>query len=360
MRRQDKGPRFTKPYSPEERAAWKSYYADKSRRGRVSRWAAVFVALVMVAGVSVAQNLISGGNANPQSGSARLDYLAVGMVDAGTVYVTNTSAGAVRTLGGICQDMPNGERFLQEAVANESVRWGPTNSSNSCAMSVELFRISGDTSQVQVTSGNAVAPGLALLADVNTGLYSVGADQLGVATAGARSFSFSATAGKLEGVNSNPWLILDTTSGACVGYTASSSLCATTNIVTVAASSGLNVSSANAPLQFGGLPVLASTTPTISSGFGTSPSVTAGKAYAFRVNVGTGGTANNGTIALGTTATNGWNCTCTDITTQTANVFLCKQTASSTTTATIGNFDAAGAAAAWAASDILAVTCTAF
>lgn len=98
------------------------------------------------------------------------------------------------------------------------------------------------------------------------------------------------------------------------------------------------------------------TAPTISSGFGTSPSVTVGGAVAFRVNVGTGGSATNGVIGL-PTALNGWNCTCADLTTQSSTVFLCKQTASSTTTATIGNFDAAGAAAAWVASDILAVSC---
>ena len=106
--------------------------------------------------------------------------------------------------------------------------------------------------------------------------------------------------------------------------------------------------------------MLSSATPTISSGFGTAPSVTAGKAYAFRVNVGTGGTASSGVIALGTTATNGWNCTCTDVTTKSATVFLCKQTADTTTTATVTNYDAAGAAAAWAASDILAVSCVGF
>lgn len=101
------------------------------------------------------------------------------------------------------------------------------------------------------------------------------------------------------------------------------------------------------------------TAPTISSGFGTSPSVTAGGATAFRINVGTGGTANSGVIGL-PAATNGWNCDCTDITTKSATVFLCKQTAGSTTSATVGNYDAAGAAAAWAASDILAVKCRAF
>lgn len=99
--------------------------------------------------------------------------------------------------------------------------------------------------------------------------------------------------------------------------------------------------------------------PTISSGFGTSPSVSANNGtWAFRINVGTGGTATSGVIGL-PAATTGWNCKADDITTTNATAFLTKQTASSTTTATLGNFDAAGVAAAWAASDILAVQCMA-
>ncbi len=99
--------------------------------------------------------------------------------------------------------------------------------------------------------------------------------------------------------------------------------------------------------------------PTISSGFGTGAGVVAGTSVSFEVDVGTGGAATTGVIALPTAAA-GWNCACTDITTKSATVFLCKQTASATTTATIGNFDTTGAAAAWVASDKVRVTCTAY
>jgi hypothetical protein len=99
------------------------------------------------------------------------------------------------------------------------------------------------------------------------------------------------------------------------------------------------------------------TAPTISSGFGTTPSISANNGtFAFRVNVGTGGTATSGVVGL-PAATTGWNCKATDITTNSSTVYQTKQTASSTTTATFGNFNTAGAAAAWAASDILAVEC---
>lgn len=102
-----------------------------------------------------------------------------------------------------------------------------------------------------------------------------------------------------------------------------------------------------------------STPPTISSGFGTSPSIASNNGpLSFSVNVGGGGAASSGVIGL-PTATTGWNCDCSDVTTASSTVFLCKQTATATGTATIGNFNTAGAAAAWVANDILTVKCTA-
>jgi hypothetical protein len=96
--------------------------------------------------------------------------------------------------------------------------------------------------------------------------------------------------------------------------------------------------------------------PTISSGFGTSPSVTTNNGTAaFTVNVGTGGTASSGVIGL-PTASNGWICSCQDLTTTSATVFITKQTTSATNSCTVGNFSTAAAAAAWAASDVLSCT----
>lgn len=289
MRRQDKGPRRTPPFTDAERKAW----ADHRARGRVGNWAVVFAALLLVAGVSVAQNIISGGSGNPSTGNAALTYLAVNHVDAGTVWL------------------------------------GP---------------------------GSAAAPPLSFAGDPNTGPYWIGADQLGVATGGVRSFDFTATPGVMQGIDNNSFLTLNNVSGSGLTYGASSIFC-TGSLCTATASTGLNVSS---NLQLASVTLLASSTPTVSSGFGTSPSIVSGKAYAFRVNVGTGGTANSGVLALGTTATTGWRCNCDDITTQSATVFQCKQTATSTTTATIGNFNTSGAAAAWVASDNLLVDCTAY
>jgi hypothetical protein len=97
--------------------------------------------------------------------------------------------------------------------------------------------------------------------------------------------------------------------------------------------------------------------PTISSGFGSGAAVASNNGTAaFTVNVGTGGTGSSGVIELPAAVT-GWNCFCTDITTNSAAVFSCKQTDTSTATATIGNFNTSAAAAAWVDGDILSVSC---
>jgi hypothetical protein len=106
--------------------------------------------------------------------------------------------------------------------------------------------------------------------------------------------------------------------------------------------------------------LISSTTPTISSGFGASASITASNGTgAFRINVGSGGTASSGVIGLPTAST-GWNCFVNNISTTNATVFMTKQTGSSTTTATIGNFTETGATGPWGANNILLVSCFAF
>lgn len=116
----------------------------------------------------------------------------------------------------------------------------------------------------------------------------------------------------------------------------------------------INLGSAN--LTFSGA------TPTISSGFGTGAAVSSGTAAAMRIDVGTGGSATAGVIGLPTAAT-GWNCDVENLTATTANRADQRtvQLASSTTTATVENQTiSTGAALAWTASDVLAVSCVAF
>lgn len=100
------------------------------------------------------------------------------------------------------------------------------------------------------------------------------------------------------------------------------------------------------------------TAPTISSGFGTSPSIVSSNgSLSFQVNVGTGGVATSGVVGL-PAATTGWVCDCRDLTTPGANIT--RQTANSTTSCTVTNVAmSTGSAAAWTASDKLWCTATA-
>lgn len=119
----------------------------------------------------------------------------------------------------------------------------------------------------------------------------------------------------------------------------------------------LNATSA---IQIAGHLLFSAAAPTISSGFGTSPSIVANNGPgAFQVNVGTGGTASSGVIGL-PAAANGWACNAADVTTASSSVFLTRQTASTTTSATLTNYNTAGVATAWTASDKLNVNCQAF
>lgn len=105
-----------------------------------------------------------------------------------------------------------------------------------------------------------------------------------------------------------------------------------------------------------------STAPTVSSGFGSTPSITAGTATSFRVNVGTGGTATAGVLGM-PTATTGWNCHVEDETAVIANAAdrHTIQIGTTTSTVTVENQTiSTGVVLAWTASDILALTCAAF
>lgn len=99
-----------------------------------------------------------------------------------------------------------------------------------------------------------------------------------------------------------------------------------------------------------------SAVPTVTSA-GTSPSVSDNNGTcSFTVNVGTGGTATTVVLGLPSAAT-GWTCHGSDITTQSTSVFLLKQTATTANSATLVNYNTAGAATAFVASDHLRLSC---
>jgi hypothetical protein len=218
-------------------------------------------------------------------------------------------------------------------------------------------------------NGTVGAPSIYWTADADgtgTGIYRPAANQVGIATNGVRrilidengSTTFTGGAAGAQGwifdhSGSNTGAVSMQVNGA-IGQTGHAFVYSQGGV------GAMYELTANGSIELAGNLHFSNAAPTISSGFGTSPSVTAGRGSSFRVNVGTGGVATSGVIAMNATAANGWNCDCEDITTSSATVFRCKQTAGTTTTATFGNFNTSGAAAAWVASDVLAITCTGY
>lgn len=97
--------------------------------------------------------------------------------------------------------------------------------------------------------------------------------------------------------------------------------------------------------------------PTISSGFGTSPTISATSTFVFKIVVGTGGAA-NGTITL-PTAPNGWLAFAADVTSG-STLFL-QLTGSTSTSVTFTSFSVTtGAAANMAAGDVILVNAIAY
>ena len=110
--------------------------------------------------------------------------------------------------------------------------------------------------------------------------------------------------------------------------------------------------------QMGGNVIATSASlPTIGSGFGTSPTISASNTMAFKIVVGTGGAA-SGSITL-PTAVNGWFAFATDVTNG-STLFL-QLTASSATSVTFTSYSVTtGAAANMSAGDIVLVNCFAY
>lgn len=98
------------------------------------------------------------------------------------------------------------------------------------------------------------------------------------------------------------------------------------------------------------------TAPTITTGFGTSPSIPhANGTAAFTINVGTSNTG-TGELTL-PTAPNGWACNFVDSTTVSATVFKTQSVPTDATHVTLQNYSDAAATHAWVDSDILTGTC---
>lgn len=194
--------------------------------------------------------------------------------------------------------------------------------------------------------GNPAAGNCRVYADstatVMTFLNSTGGNCLTTSTTGQLVFNSS---GVLAGIANFTWTAGTHTLASDSSANIDFSLAASFKIPSLTSTGGL--------LQ-------STTAPTISSGFGTTPSiVNSNSTQVFTINVGTGGTATSGVIGL-PAAAHGWSVSCNDITTTSTTVFFTKQTGTTTTTATVGSFDTSGAASAWAASDVLSCMAAAY
>jgi hypothetical protein len=134
---------------------------------------------------------------------------------------------------------------------------------------------------------------------------------------------------------------------------------ATNQNINFGANSILNISNGVGVYGGAGHLALSAVAPTISSGFGTSPSIASSNgALVFTVNVGGGGVASSGVIAM-PAATNGWIAMCTNTTTP-ASGNLTRMSANATNSITITNYTNAGVATAWAASDVIGIVAVGF
>lgn len=101
---------------------------------------------------------------------------------------------------------------------------------------------------------------------------------------------------------------------------------------------------------------MSNTAPTITSGFGTSPTITANNTGAFKVAIGTT-PGTTGVLAM-PTASNGWVCDAHDVTTTTETVDLTASSASSVTLTFYGR--TTGTATAPTAADVILIKCMAY
>lgn len=205
--------------------------------------------------------------------------------------------------------------------------------------------------KVLAGDGTAALPSVSFTSDTDTGIYRTGANSIGIAAAGARSLRLTSSS-VVYGDTDTSILNLNSSVGAQLAYGAQS-VTADSVFVTIAGPAKVSTS-----LTFVALAV-SNTLPTISAGFGTSPTLTAANGTAaFLVTIGAGGTASTGTITFPAALT-GWVVQLTDVTTNAS--FVTSQTGGSTTTATVQNYSrTTGLGIAWTAGDVLRCTAVAY
>jgi hypothetical protein len=256
------------------------------------------------------------------------------------------------------------------------------------ALAPPIVVFPGSASQVLAVDGSVSAPSVSFAGDTGTGFYRAGAGDVRFATSGVAQFRIVANNIVLRDAEALSWSSTSDPGGSAdttlargtpgrftftgtagpmlqLGGTTSSFAGLKGNGTTIEAKTADDSAYANVTangFQFRGninnlgTLVISATAPTISSGFGTSASVVnPNGTAAFTVNVGTGGAASSGVIGL-PAASHGWFCDA--LLENQLPTIQTKQSASTTTTVTITNYTVAtGATAAWAASQIVVLSC---
>ena len=206
--------------------------------------------------------------------------------------------------------------------------------------------------QLLAPDGSASAPSYSFASDPDTGVYRHADNVLGFATAGG---------GRAQ-IQSGIFDLFGNSAAIRLGDSLDVSLSrGAANRLDLATGDTFNLVGGGGTLSVAAVPVISSTAPTVTSA-GTSPSVSGTNTAAFRVGVGTGGSATTIVLAM-PAATTGWNCNAENITAAAANRAnqTVKQQSSTTTAVTLQNQTVStGAALAFTASDVVAVMCIAY
>lgn len=198
-----------------------------------NRCASAVLAIVLLLGVPA---MGQGGQASVRQSCGPGLNCKVKSLKASSWVETGSSAA----VGPVCANSTNARWALSPILSGLQFGWAASGTACTAANTTNLLTFSvneqivrqgasgglatgtgglSTTGTVSTAAGTAAAPSLTFTGDTNTGLYSVGADQLGVSAAGVRSFNFTSTAGKLEGDESGTAALrLTTASGARLEY----------------------------------------------------------------------------------------------------------------------------------------------
>jgi hypothetical protein len=227
------------------------------------------------------------------------------------------------------------------AIAANTVIANATGSSAS-PTAFAMPSCTGSANALGYTSGTGIICNGSINAATLGGATFASPGSIGATTAGAGAFTSLSASGTVTGAGFSNYLLTPPP----IGSTTPNAGRFTTVIATTSYTLTNLVSSVTAP--------------TVSSGFGTSPTISNNNGTAaFLLHIGTGGTASTGVLTM-PTASNGWMCDAADISSQSSTVFITKVSAEGPTSVTLTQYNTSGAAAAWGSGDFVVVKCSAF